>query len=58
MNEWAGHGALWEIGQVHARFWCGDLRERDHLKKLGVDGKIILKRSFKKWDGEAWTGLI
>jgi len=24
----------------------------------GVDGRIILKRTLKKWDGEAWTGLI
>jgi len=26
----------------HAGFWCGHLRERDHLRDLGVDGKIIL----------------
>jgi hypothetical protein len=24
----------------------------------GVDEGIILKRIFKKWDGETWTGLI
>jgi hypothetical protein len=32
--------------------------EKDHLDNLGVDGRIILKRIFKKWDGVAWTGLI
>jgi hypothetical protein len=24
--------------------------ERDHLEELGVDGKIILRWIFKKWD--------
>jgi hypothetical protein len=32
--------------------------ERDHLEDLGVDGRIILKCIFQKWDGEAWTGLL
>jgi hypothetical protein len=32
--------------------------ERDHLEVLGVDGRIILKWIFKKWYGEAWTGLL
>jgi hypothetical protein len=42
---------------VHTAFWRGDLRERDHLQDLGVDGRIILKLIFKKYDGEAWNGL-
>jgi len=43
---------------VHAGFWWGNLRERDHLEDPDIDGRIVLKWIFRKWDGEAWTGLI
>jgi hypothetical protein len=36
---------------VHTGFLCGDLREGEHLEDTGVDGRIILKWIFKKWDG-------
>jgi len=42
-------------GQVG--FWWGNLRERDHLRDPGVDGRIILRWIFRKWDG-AMIGFI
>jgi hypothetical protein len=37
--------------EVHTGFWWGDPREGDHLGDPGIDGRIILERIFKKWDG-------
>jgi hypothetical protein len=28
----------------------GNLRERDHLGDPGIDGKLIIKWIFRKWD--------
>ena len=35
-------------GEVCTGFWWGNLRERDHLENLGVDGRVILKWIIKK----------
>jgi hypothetical protein len=35
----------------------GNLRERDHWGDQGVDGRIILRRNFRKWDVGIWIGL-
>ena len=33
----------WVRGEAYTGFWWGNLRERDHLGDLGIDGRIILK---------------
>jgi hypothetical protein len=38
-------------GEVHTGFWRGDMRERDHLEDLGIDGRTILKWICKNWNG-------
>jgi len=49
---------LWGRGEVHTGFWWGKLRERDHLGDPGVDGRIILRWIFRKWDGVMdWINL-
>jgi len=37
-------------GGVCTRFWWGNLRERDHWGDPDVDGRIILRRIFRKWE--------
>ena len=42
---------VWGRGHVHTRFLWGNLREREHLEDPNVDGRIILKWIFCKWNG-------
>jgi len=48
-----------EIGEASGTHWeeqrwfrvlVGDLLKRNHLEHRGLDGSIILKWMFKKWD--------
>ena len=41
------------IGEVYSGFWWGE-----HLEDPGVDGRMILRWIFRKWNVGAWTGLI
>ena len=51
-----GHVTNMGTGDVYTGFWWGNLIERDHLGDPGVEGRIILKWIFKKWDVGVWTG--
>ena len=43
---------------MHTGFWCGKLREGDHLEDPGVDERLIIKRIFEKWvEGMEWIDL-
>jgi hypothetical protein len=37
-------------------FWLGSLREGDHWGDPDVDGRIILRWIFRKWEGVVGTG--
>jgi hypothetical protein len=43
-------------GEACTGFWWGNLKERDHLGDPGIDGRIILRWVFRKWDVAVWTG--
>ena len=38
-----------ESGGVYIVWW-GNVRKRDHLEDPDIDGRIILKWIFRKWD--------
>jgi hypothetical protein len=44
-------------GEVYKVFMGGNLWERDHLGDTGIDGRIILRWLFRKWDVGVWNGL-
>jgi hypothetical protein len=44
-------------GEQHAEFLYENLKEKYYLEDLDLDGRIILRWIFKKWDGVK-TGLM
>ena len=53
--RWAGHVARTEK-EVCTGFWWGNLWERDHWEDHDADGRAILRRIFRKWEGAVGTG--
>jgi hypothetical protein len=53
--RWPGHVA--RIGREEActGVWWGNLRERNHWGDPSVDGRLILRWIFRKWDVKIWT---
>jgi hypothetical protein len=39
-----------EVSRGVTGFWWRNPMERDHLEDPGIDGRIILRGIFKKWD--------
>jgi len=46
---------VWGRREVYTGVWWGNVRERVHLGDPGVDGYIILRWIFRKWDVGLWT---
>ena len=42
-------------GEVCTGFWWGNMRERDHWGDPDVDGRVILRRLFRNWEGVVGT---
>jgi hypothetical protein len=44
---------------MHIKFWSANLKGRDHLENLSIDGgKIILVWILREKGGNVWSGSI
>jgi hypothetical protein len=54
--RWAGHVAHIGERRVAYRVMVGKPAGKNHLEDLVLDGRIILRWIFRKWDVGVWTG--
>jgi hypothetical protein len=47
---------IWGRGEVCTGFWWGNMKERDHWGDPDLDGRIILRWIFRKWEEVVVTG--
>jgi hypothetical protein len=50
-NVMGGESSTYGEAKAYAGCWWGNLRERHHFEDRGVDGRIILRWIFRKWNG-------
>jgi len=43
---------------MHEVFWLEDLKGKDQLQKLGIDGRITLEWILGRKGGNVWTGYV
>jgi len=54
--RWAGHVARRGARRGVYRVLVGNPEGKSHLGDKGVDGRIILRWIFRKWDVGVWAG--
>jgi hypothetical protein len=49
---------IWWRGEAYVGFCWGTLDERVHFGDLVIEGKIVIRWIFKKWDVGVWTASV